>query len=68
MKKKSIIALLIWIACLVVCLVLANRFFMRPDSNLKYERFFAEDEKTQPFDVFLMGTSHVFDGVYPMQL
>ena len=68
MTRKSLIALLIWIACLIACLLLANWFFMRPDSNLKYERFFQEDEKTQPFDVFLMGTSHVFDGVYPMQL
>ena len=68
MKRKVLVGVLIWICALVVCLVLADRFFMRPDSNLKYKRFFEEDEKTQPFDVFLLGTSHVFDGVYPMQL
>lgn len=65
---KKIIPVLIWAAALVVCIYGVSRFMMRPDSQLKYERFFAEDEKTQPFDLFLLGTSHVFDGVYPMEL
>ena len=65
---KRILAVLLWIAALVCCILLTDKAMMRPDSRLKYERFFAEDEKTQPFDVMFFGTSHVFDGVYPMEI
>ena len=65
---KKTVWVLLWCAALIACLYGANKLMMREDSHLKYDRFFAEDEKTQPFDVFLMGTSHVFDGVYPMPI
>lgn len=65
---KKTVWVLLWCAALIACLYGANKLMMREDSHLKYDRFFAEDEKTQPFDVFLMGTSHIFDGVYPMPI
>ena len=68
MKVKRIAGPLLFAAALLLCLWGANRFFMRPDSEQKYRNFFVENEKTQPFDVFWMGTSHVFDGVFPMEL
>ena len=63
MKKKAVIGVLIWCVALVCCLFGVSKLMERQDSHLKYDGFLAEDEKTQPFDVFLMGTSHVFDGV-----
>ena len=65
---KKVIGVLIWCAALALCLAGVSKIMMREDSHLKYDNFFAEDEKTQPFDVFLLGTSHVFDGVFPMPI
>ncbi len=65
---KKVLAVLIWCAALVAALMIADRITMRPDSDLKYRNFLNTDEKKEPFDVFLMGTSHVFDGVFPPQL
>ena len=68
MKLKKVLGVAVWLAALVLCLYGVNRFMMRKDSSLKYDAFFAEDEKKEPFDVFFLGTSHVFDGVYPMPI
>ena len=65
MKKKNVIWVVVWCAALICCLFGVSKLMERQDSHLKYDVFFAENEKTQQFDVFLMGTSHVFDGVYP---
>lgn len=37
----------------------------RKDSYFKYEPFFKQEEN---FDVLFMGTSHVLNAVYPMEL
>ena len=56
---------LLWLAALCVCLVLADRATRRDDGERKYGAFF---EEKQAFDVFFMGTSRVLDGVQPMEL
>ena len=55
----------VWLLALVVCLLGLDRAMRREDSDLKYSAFYAE---TQPIDVYLLGTSHVMDGIYPMEL
>ena len=55
----------VWLFALVVCLLGLDRAMRREDSDLKYSAFYAE---TQPIDVYFLGTSHVIDGIYPMEL
>lgn len=55
----------VWLLALVVCLLGLDRAMRREDSDLKYSAFYAEN---QPIDVYFLGTSHVIDGVYPMEL
>ena len=62
--KKMCFAVL-WVSALVIGLLGLNRVMRREDGDLKYSAFYAE---TQPIDVYLLGTSHVMDGFYPMEL
>ena len=62
--KKMCFAVL-WVSALVIGLLGLNRAMRREDGDLKYSAFYAE---TQPIDVYLLGTSHVMDGIYPMEL
>ena len=55
----------VWLFALVVCLLGLDQTMRREDSDLKYSAFYAE---TQPIDVYFLGTSHVIDGIYPMEL
>ena len=69
MKKsiriKRALSVVLWLAALAACLLLADRAFRRDDGERKYGNFFGE---TQGFDVQFYGTSRVLDGVQPMQL
>lgn len=67
MKKN--VKWLIGIAA-VVLLIAAGLFWLtrlteRKDSYEKYASFFAQEEN---FDVLFFGTSHVINGIYPMEL
>lgn len=63
MKRTLRVAL--WVAALIACLLLADRVTRRDDSERKYGPFFADE---QGFDVLLLGTSRMLDGVSPMEL
>ena len=62
---KKVAFALLWVSALVIGLLGLNRAMRRRDGNLKYSAFYAE---TQPVDVYFLGTSHVMDAVYPMEL
>lgn len=62
---KKTLGVILWLILLIVSLYGLERFFRREDGELKYSAFF---EETQPIDVFFLGTSHVMDAVYPMEL
>lgn len=62
--KRALCAVAFGVA-LVICLIVADKVMRREDSTLKYSAFY---EEQQPFDVFFLGTSHAFDGVFPMEL
>lgn len=62
---KRFISAAIWLLAFAVCLLGLNHAMGRRDGRLKYQAFF-EDEAG--FDVFFMGTSHVMDAVYPIEL
>lgn len=63
--KKTVLSVVVWMAALCVCLLLADRMTRRDDGARKYDAFFAEE---QAIDVFFLGTSRVLDGVSPMEL
>lgn len=50
---------------LLLCTVFASDVLRRKDSDFKYKPFF---EQKEDFDVLFMGTSHVIQGVFPMDL
>lgn len=62
--KKSLCALA-WLAALCLCLLAADHLMRRDDSARKYGAFFEEE---QDIDVLFLGTSHVLDGISPMEL
>ena len=63
MKKIAMVVL--WLAALVCCLLLADKFMRRDDGERKYGAFFADK---QGFDVLFMGTSRVLDAVQPLEM
>ena len=65
MKKKTLCVVLLWLLALCACLTLADRAMRRDDGQRKYDAFF---DDPNGFDVLFYGTSHVFDGVSPMEL
>lgn len=62
---KKAFCVLAWVLALCVCLLAADRLTRRDDSERKYGPFF---EEKQDIDVLFLGTSHVLDGVSPMEL
>ncbi|MBQ2991574.1 MAG: hypothetical protein IJD60_09860 [Clostridia bacterium] len=65
MSKKTIFSVVLWLAALVCCLLLADCAMRRDDGRRKYGAFF---EEKNDFDVLFMGTSRVLDGISPMEL
>lgn len=61
-KGFSILFLLIGI---FVGVLFLNRAVMRDQSGFKYRPFFEQDTE---YDVLFFGTSHVINGIFPMQL
>lgn len=62
---KRFLSVVIWLIALVACLLGLDHAMGRHDGRLKYQAFF---EDKSGFDVFFMGTSHVMDAVYPIEL
>ncbi|MGN0438773.1 MAG: hypothetical protein ACI4F4_09645 [Lachnospiraceae bacterium] len=64
-KLKKILSC-IMVICLTVCLLVPLTNVMeRKSSDVKYADFFKQEED---FDVLFMGTSHVINGIFPMEL
>ena len=62
---KRILACLLSFILLAACLSITADIAELKDGDYKYEDFFAEEDN---FDVLFLGTSHVIDGIYPMEL
>lgn len=62
---KRILCVLLLLLAVVGGLLLCDRVTRRDDAERKFGPFFSEK---QDIDVFFMGTSHVLDGVAPMEL
>ncbi len=62
---KTIISCIITICLLIISLKYLTDLFERKQSNTKYEPFFSQEEE---FDVLFMGTSHVINAIFPMEL
>ena len=62
---RRILACLLTLVLLVCLLTVLTNLTERKDSDEKYAGFFSEEEN---FDVLFFGTSHVINGVYPMEL
>ena len=65
MKKKTILYVAAWLLALVACVGLLDGAMRRDDGARKYDAFFGDE---LGFDVFLMGTSRMFDSVSPVEL
>lgn len=64
-KIKKIAAVIFFIALFLVVLSVVSRVFVRKYSYEKYADFYTQKED---FDVLFLGTSHVLNAVYPMEL
>ena len=64
-KAKRVISILLVILLLVSGIWFLNRVFLRDSSRYKYKPFLEEDTD---YDVLFFGTSHVINGIFPMQL
>ena len=62
---KAYLKAALWLLVLVLCLCGMDHAMRRGDGELKYKAFFEEKED---FDVFFLGTSHMMDAVYPIEL
>ena len=58
-------AVLLTLLLIIIGLKAANKILRNNESNFKYDPFFKN--KTD-YDVFFMGSSHVLNGIFPMQL
>ncbi|WP_027207506.1 hypothetical protein [Butyrivibrio fibrisolvens] len=63
MKKKSQIAVLLVI--IIAGLSISNFCLSRPNSSYKYQQFF---EEKGDFDVLFFGSSHVMNGISPLDI
>lgn len=61
---KSIIAAIVFLAILVTAINAVTKILLRKDSIAQY----SDMQETDEFDVLFMGTSHVLDGIFPMEL
>lgn len=65
-EKRNFFLECIVILCLTgILLGIATDLLELKDSDIKYAEFFKQKE---PYDVLFMGTSHVINGVFPMEL
>ena len=62
---QSLGAVLLTLILIIIGLKAANKILRNNESNFKYDPFFKN--KTD-YDVFFMGSSHVLNGIFPMQL
>lgn len=67
MKQRilGIIKVVCFLSLLLLCLCGITRLFQRKTSVIKYADFFAQKED---FDVLFFGSSHVVNGIFPMEL
>lgn len=64
-KLKIVAGCIITVSLTVCILSYLSNLAERKDSDMKYKDFF---EQEADFDVLFMGTSHVINGVFPMEL
>lgn len=64
-KIKRLVSSIITLCLTMALLGCLTNVMERKSSRCKYDDFLEQDED---FDVLFMGTSHVIDGVYPMEL
>lgn len=64
-KLKKIVGCIITVSLTVCILSYLTNVMERKSSDVKYKDFFEQDED---FDVLFIGTSHVINGVFPMEL
>lgn len=62
---KSYIKAAVWLLALILCLFGMDQALRRGDGKLKYQAFF---EEKMDYDIFFLGTSHMMDAVYPIEL
>lgn len=62
---KAYIKAAVWLLALILCLFGMDHALRRGDGKLKYQAFF---EEKMDYDVFFLGTSHMMDAVYPIEL
>lgn len=62
---KRFVSCVILLSMLLVAIFCATNLFEKKDSDTKYNKFF---EHSRDFDVLFFGSSHVINGVYPMEL
>lgn len=66
MKKiKLLLKCIIFMVLLLFCMIKTTDIMQRKKSDFKYIPFFEQEENT---DVLFMGTSHVINGIFPMEL
>ena len=64
-KAKRVASIVLAFVMLVSGIWFLNRVFLRDSSRYKYKPFLEEDTD---YDVLFFGTSHVINGIFPMQL
>lgn len=64
-KVKRFIGIFLVLVLLISGIWFLNRVFLRDSSRYKYKPFL---EEATDYDVFFFGTSHVINGIFPMQL
>ena len=62
---KGLLKLITFFLILFVCIFLTNEITKRKGPYYKFEDFFSQE---QDFDVLFFGSSHMLNGVYPMEL
>ncbi len=67
MKRKivGVIKVVCFLTLLFICIVGTTKLFQRKASVIKYTSFF---EQKEDYDVLFFGSSHVVNGVFPMEL
>ena len=64
-KLKKILSSIMVVLLLMMCLYPCRRILERKSSRFKYDPFFS---RAKDIDVLFMGSSHVINGIYPMEL
>lgn len=64
-KLKKILSSIMVVLLLMICLYPCRRILERKSSRFKYDPFFS---RAKDIDVLFMGSSHVINGIYPMEL